>query len=107
MYRSLQAAVASLALYVLQHPDSLGESQVLAKKLVKAVLDNPETVEQVSCVRLCSNLHFVLLEAWKYVLQELPPWLTLSMRCSRTIVVDSQSIDTLTASTRLQFAICC
>ncbi|CAN0230013.1 unnamed protein product, partial [Discosporangium mesarthrocarpum] len=43
-----QAALVSLAVHVLQHPDTLGEVNILAKKLVKAILADPETLEQVS-----------------------------------------------------------
>lgn len=42
-----QAALVSLALYVLQHPGTLAETRVLAKKLVRAILDDPDTVQQV------------------------------------------------------------
>ena len=55
-----QAAVMSLALYVLQHPDTRAECLVLAKKLVKAVLDDPESVEQVTdmALRVMANPRF-------------------------------------------------
>lgn len=43
----LQAALVSLALYILQHPDTLREVIVLGKKLVQAILDDPESVEKV------------------------------------------------------------
>lgn len=43
-----QAALVSLALYVLQHPETLGETIVLGKKLVQSILDDPDTVQQVS-----------------------------------------------------------
>ncbi|CBJ31519.1 conserved unknown protein [Ectocarpus siliculosus] len=43
-----QAALVSLALYVLQHPDTRAETKVLAKKLIKAILDDPDTVLQVT-----------------------------------------------------------
>lgn len=45
-----KAALVSLALYVLQHPDTRAETKVLAKKLVKAILDDPDTVLQVGIV---------------------------------------------------------
>ncbi|CAM9362048.1 unnamed protein product, partial [Sphacelaria rigidula] len=47
-----QAALVSLALYVLQHPETLRETIVLGKKLVQAILDDPETVQQVRRVVL-------------------------------------------------------
>lgn len=37
----------NLALYVLQHPDTLEETIVLGKKIVRSVLDDPESVQQV------------------------------------------------------------
>lgn len=43
----VKAALVSLALYVLQHPDTLAETLVLGKKLVRAILDDPETIQQV------------------------------------------------------------
>lgn len=49
---SEQAALVSLALYVLQHPETLRETIVLGKKLVQAILDDPETVQQVRRVVL-------------------------------------------------------
>lgn len=42
-----QAALVSLALYVLQHPGTLAETRVLAKKLVRSILDDPDSVQQV------------------------------------------------------------
>ncbi|CAM9246564.1 unnamed protein product [Ectocarpus sp. 12 AP-2014] len=47
-----QAALVSLALYVLQHPDTRAETKLLAKKLVKAILDDPDTVLQVTDMAL-------------------------------------------------------
>lgn len=44
-----QAALVSLALYVLQHPGTLAETRVLAKKLVRSILDDPDSVQQVRC----------------------------------------------------------
>ncbi|CAM9240215.1 unnamed protein product, partial [Hapterophycus canaliculatus] len=47
-----QGALISLALYVLLHPDTLAETKVLAKKLVRAILDDPDTVQQVTDMAL-------------------------------------------------------
>eukprot|EP00752_Nemacystus_decipiens_P012697 g11249.t1 len=47
-----QAALVSLALYVLQHPGTLAETRVLAKKLVRSILDDPDSVKQVTDLAL-------------------------------------------------------
>ncbi|CAM9637026.1 unnamed protein product [Ascophyllum nodosum] len=47
-----QAALISLALFILQHPETLDETIVLAKKLVQAILDDPESVQQVTSLAL-------------------------------------------------------
>lgn len=43
----MKAALVNLALFVLQHPDTLAETEVLARKLVKSIVDDADTVQQV------------------------------------------------------------